>query len=61
MVRKVNKRIERLNMAKRLLEIDRGATAEQIAAVIRGKERARPDTCRPIGEYLLKAFNKNER
>lgn len=49
----LNKRLERLKIAKRLLKVKPDASAEEIAGAVRNLERRRPrDPLRPIGDYL---------
>lgn len=49
----VNKREWRMEMAKRLLKADPGASAEQIARTIAGLERnRRPQPLQPVSKFL---------
>lgn len=49
----MNKRLDRLNIAKRVLQVNENAGAAEIAQIIRGIERRRAaEKLRPVGEYL---------
>jgi hypothetical protein len=49
----LNKRLERLKIAKRLIKVKPDASAEEIAGAVRNIERKRPrDPVRGIGEFL---------
>lgn len=47
-----NKRLERLNTAKRLLEVNPEATAAEIVQQVRAREKRRLDTFKSLAQLL---------
>lgn len=51
----MNRRLQRLNMAKKILKDNPEVSAAEVVAVIRARERTRPDNFKFVGD-LLKGF-----
>lgn len=48
----MNKRLRRLNMAKRILKAHPDASADDVVGLVRAQEARRPETFKSIGELL---------
>ena len=48
----MNKRLQRLNLAKHILKTHAGASADDVVGMVRAMERKKPDPFKSVGQLL---------